>query len=201
MNNKIEDINLSKLKEYSIMLAQKVGESGYIPEHVLYLERVGLFPGCEIAKYFGCTISGIAASRSGTSVKSRLKIVLRYLPRSVTHFLRNLEIKSNIHGINKERNVYVEGEMPPKGKKLLVVDDALDTGYSLKAAVDFLMTQGYAVDNIMTAVITTTQENPVWCPDISLFDQVIFAFPWSYDSKEYDQTWTLYEKLKALTII
>lgn len=196
MNNKIEDINLSELKKYSIMLARKVHESGYIPEHVLYVERVGLFPGCEVAKYFDCTISGIATNRSGTSVKSQIKIVLRYLPRSVTHFLRNLEIRSNIHGISKERNVCVEDKMPPKGKKLLVVDDALDTGYSLKAVVDFLMTHGYAVDNIRTAVITTTQKNPVWHPDISLFNQVIFAFPWSYDSKEYNECWERYKLLK-----
>ena len=177
------------------MLGKKVHESGYIPEHVLYVERVGLFPGAEIAKYFDCPISGIAASRSGTSVKSRLKIVLRYLPRPMTHFLRNLEIKSNMHGIKKERNVYVENEMPPKDKKLLVVDDAIDTGNSLKAVVDFLIEWGYAPNNIRKAVITTTEENPIYSADISLFERC-FAFPWSYDSREYNAAWRLYHQLK-----
>ena len=193
---KIEDIGLSKLTEYSLMLAKKVDESGYVPDHVLYVERVGLFAGHEIARCFGCSISGILSSRSGTSFKSKAKVFLRYLPRPVTHFLRKFELKSNIHGVKKERNVGVENELPPKGKKLLVVDDAVDTGFSLKAVYDFLLAHGYERDEIRTAVLTTTQEDPVWRPDISLFEQVTFAFPWSYDSREYKASWELYDHLK-----
>jgi hypoxanthine phosphoribosyltransferase len=195
LGKKVKDVNLSKLKEHSILLAKKVHETEYIPEHVLYVERVGLFPGTEIAKFFGCPISGIAASRSGTSVKSRLKIILRYLPRPITHFLRNLEIKSNMHGIKKERNVYVANRMPPKGKKLLVVDDAIDTGNSLKAVVDFLLEREYEPKNIRKAVLTTTAEKPIYRADISLFESC-FAFPWSYDSREYNAAWRRYHQLK-----
>lgn len=193
---KIEDIGLSKLADYSVMLAEKVGEAGYVPEHVLYVERVGLFPGHEIANHFNCGISGILSSRSGTSLKFKAKVFLRYLPRPVTHLLRNFEVKSNIHGVKKDRNVGVEGKLPPKGKKLLIVDDAVDTGYSLKAVYDFLITHGYEREEVRTAVLTTTQENPVCRPDISLFERVTFAFPWSYDSTEYNASWELYEHLK-----
>ena len=193
---KIEDIGLSKLTEYSLMLAEKVSESGYVPEHVLYVERVGLFPGHEIANHFNCGISGIHSSRSGTSIKSTAKSFLRYLPRPVTHLLRNFEFKSNVHGVKKERNVTIESEFPPIEKRVLVVDDAIDTGYSMKAVVDFLIENGYAEDKITTAVLITTQENPLWKANISLFNQTSFSFPWSYDSREYKKTWKLYENLK-----
>jgi len=194
---KIEDIGLSKLTEYSLMLAEKVRESGYVPEHVLYVERVGLFAGHEIANHFNCGISGICSSRSGTSIKSTAKLFLRYLPRPMTHLLRNFEFKSNVHGVKKERNVTIESEFPPKEKKILVVDDAIDTGHSIKAVIDFLITHGYERGKLRTAVITTTQENPVWSPDISLFEQITFAFPWSYDSREYNEAWIRYDNIKA----
>ena len=193
---KIKDIGLAKIFEYSLMLAKMIDEDGYRPDHVLYVERVGLFPGHEIAKYFGCSISGIKSSRSGTSIKSKAKILLRYLPKPMTHLLRNIEIKSNFHGIKKERNVYIESEFPEKGKKILIVDDAVDTGFSLNAALNYLETNGYLRSLIKTAVLTTTQKSPVCRPDITLFHQIDFSFPWSYDSMEYNKSWKLYEHLK-----
>ncbi len=194
---KIEDINLFKLKEYSNKLAQKVQETGYEPDHVLYIERAGLLVAHEIAKHFDCPISGIYSSRSGTSIKSKVKFILRYLPRAVTHLLRNIEIKSNVHGAMNERNVYIESRFPPRGKNILIVDDAIDTGFSLKAVLDFLKPRGYLREHIKIAVLTTTQNEPVCSADVSLFEQVSFAFPWSYDSREYNESRKLYKDLKA----
>jgi hypoxanthine phosphoribosyltransferase len=193
---KVKDIALSGLEDYSMMLARKVSEAGYSPDHVLYIERVGLFPGHEVAKYFNCSISGVLSSRSGTSIKSKAKLFLRYLPRPLTHFLRYFELRSNIHAVKADRNVSVEGKFPPKGKALLIVDDAVDTGYSLKAVYDYMVAHGYDRSRIKSAVLTTTRENPVWRPDISLFEQTIFALPWSYDSREYDECWERYKYLK-----
>jgi len=201
LGTSIEDVSLAELGNYSRKLALKIKESGYVPTHVLCVERAGLLVGYEVANFFECTMSGIYSSRSGHSLKSKAKIILRYLPRSVTHLLRNIEFKSKVHEIKKDRHVYIESQFPPKGKNLLLVDDAIDTGYSLKAVLDFMETQGYNRQHIKIAVLTTTLNNPVCRPDISLFDQVSFAFPWSYDSKEYDRTWKLYDTIKASMII
>jgi len=182
-----EDISLTKLRNYSHKLALKVNDSGCVPD--------------EIASFFDCTMSGIYSSRSGHSLKSKAKIILRYLPRAVTHLLRDIEFKSKVHTIKSERSVYIESQLPPKGKNILLVDDAIDTGYSLKAVLDFLIAKGYRRGHIKTAVLTTTQNNVICKADISLFDRVSFAFPWSYDSKEYDRTWKLYETIKASMIV
>ena len=193
----VQGLSLSKLNEVSLTLAQKLRGSGYEPDHVLYVERAGLLVGYEISKYFDSTISGIYASRSGHSLKSKLKLIFRCLPRGVTHLLRNIEFKSNIHSVKKERSVYIEGQYPPNGKRILMVDDAIDTGYSLQAVLDFLLINGYDRAQIKIAVLATTQNDPICRADISLFEQVSFAFPWSYDSKEYNRTWRLYERIKA----
>lgn len=193
----VKEVDLIKLKEMSIELAQTVRRSGYKPEHILYIERAGLLVGFEIADFFQCGISGITSRRSGSSIKSKFKRILRHLPRVITHFLRQFELNSNIHGIHKERNVFCEYQFPPKDKKLLIVDDAIDTGYSLAAIRNFLETHGYDKNSIKIAVLTTTGAAPVLHADFSLLDQVTCAFPWSYDSRQYEETWEIYRNKKG----
>lgn len=195
-NIQVKEISLSELNHYSRELALRVEESGFIPQHVLYVERAGLLIGTAIADHFKCSISGIHASRSGGSTKSQLKIILRYLPRFVTHFLRRIEMKSNIHGVKSERHISYEGNPPPKGKTILLVDDAIDTGHSVQKILNSLNSTGYETAEIKVAVLTTTGSDPVRKADITLFDQIICAYPWSYDSREYNAAWQLYDKTK-----
>lgn len=189
------DVTLEKLNGYISDLVQKLEEIDYTPDHILYIERAGLFVAHKISGHFNCPMSGVRSGRSGGSLKSKIKPVLRYLPRSVTHLLRRLEIKLNIHEINSERNVSFQGELPSIGKKILIVDDAVDTGNSMKAVIGILIQNGHAPGCLKTAVLTTTEAAPFLKPDVSLFHQDILAFPWSYDSREYKASWELYKTL------
>ena len=195
-NYKIEDLTLSDLNKFSVSLAKRVLAKDYAVDHVLYLERAGLFVGDVIAKYFDCTISGIYASRSGGLVKSKVKDLLRILPRCFTHLLRKIEIYSNFHQVKKDRHVHIKGVCPSPGKNILIVDDAIDTGFSFKSVYDFLILKDHNPGKIKTAVLTTTSDTPIFKADISLFNRKTFAFPWSFDSKEYNATWQLYKEIK-----
>ena len=197
MDQKIKDISLSQIKDYSFRLAYKVSSSGWMPDHILYVERAGLFVGHAVSNYFDCSISGIYCRRTGTFLKSKMKIFFRLLPRAMTHLLRKIEIKSNIHSIKEERQVYIEGPYPPQDKNLLIVDDAIDTGYSAENILSFLLGSGYHKEQIKIAVLTNTYKNSACRADISLFDQVNFAFPWSYDSRDYNRAWKLYNEYKS----
>lgn len=189
----VKEIALTLLPTYSAQLADKVAQSGFSPDHVLFVERGGLLIGVEIAAYFGCVVSGISATRSGRTSKAALKSLLCYLPRSIANLLRRIEIYSGIHRLNSNRAVSVEGELPGRDKKILIVDDALDTGYSIRAIVDYLADKGYKSGLIKVAVITTTSATPVFPADYSLFEKVICRFPWSTDSREYQQARSQYE--------
>ena len=196
LTNNFKDVDLYKLRNLSFALAKKVEGCGVKPQHILYIERAGLFIAPEVSTYFGCPFSGIFARRTGDKAKSRIKFLLRYLPRPTTYLLRQIELNSKMHSIKKDRNVSVEVELPSKELNILLVDDAVDTGFSLNAVLEFLKTNGYACDKMKTAVLTTTQKNPIYRPDITLFEQIAFAFPWSYDSREYKESWMLYNKIK-----
>lgn len=196
MHKEIVHIKLGLLSEYALKLAQQVEKSQFIPDHVLYVERAGVFFGYEIAKYFDCSISGIYAGRSGGELKSKFKVILRNLPSSIKNYLRKLEIQSNLHDIKTDRNVYLESDAPPIRKKILIVDDAIDSGYSMKAVLDYLLDRDYNAENLKTAVLTTTHNRSILEPDITLYQKTICTGPWSYDSKEYKECWELYSDLK-----
>lgn len=193
---KVMEVDLDVLRSMSLRLARDIERQGFTPGHILYIERAGLLVGFEMAAYFGCGISGIHSKRYGGSAKSLLKPVLKRLPRFLTHLLRKLELKSNIHNVKSERQVYCEQDMPPDDKSILLVDDALDTGHSLVAVIDYLKGRGYNPDNIKTAVLTVTGENQVVRPDFNLLEGVTCAFPWSYDSRQYDETRGVYNTQK-----
>ena len=194
----VKDINLDLLGIYSKELASNINQSGFTPNHILFVERAGLLIGSQIADYFDCSISGIATKRTGGATKSRLKVFLRYLPRFITHFLRRMEINSSIHEVKSERKIVTDYPLPGKDRKILLVDDAIDTGYSIQAVIEFLLAEGFKRDLIKVAVITTTAKNAKYKADFSLFDEVICAFPWSYDSREYDKAWLLYNAKRKL---
>ena len=195
-NLNVEDIDLFRLKDLSIDLAKKVSKFGYKPQHILYIEKAGLFIANEIASYFSCPLSGIYANRSGTNIKSILKYLFRSLPKPIKHMFRKAELKSHMHFLKKERNVHIEEKLPSKELDIMIVDDAVDTGLSLKAVLEFLEMNGYIRDRIKIAALTTTQKKPVCRPDITLFEQTMLTFPWSYDSREYKKAWMIYDKLK-----
>ena len=142
-NFSIENLTLTDLNKYSVCVAQKVLDINYAVDHVLYVERAGLFLGHLIANYIDCPISGIYSSRSGSSIKSRAKLFLRHLPKCFTHLLRKIEVHSNIHRVKKDRRVHIKDRLPPHGKNILIVDDAIDTGFSFRAVYDFLLSNGY----------------------------------------------------------
>jgi len=197
LTGSVKDVDFQKLKKFSYDLATKVDKLGFKPQHIVYIERAGLFIAHEMASYFNCPFSGICANRTGTKIKSKIKFLLKYLPRSITHLLRQIELGSNMHGLKKERNVYMEVKLPSKELDVLLVDDAVDTGFSLNAVLEYLRIHGYVKDQMKTAVLTTTQKNPICRPDITLFEQITLTFPWSYDSREYKEAWMLYDKIKA----
>lgn len=68
--------------------------------------------------------------------------------------------------------------------RVLVVDDAVDSGVTMKAVVDALRAEAPEA-RIVTAALTVTTPHPVFRPDVALFsDSVLLRFPWSLDYRQ-----------------
>jgi hypoxanthine phosphoribosyltransferase len=138
----------------------------------------------------------LTCQRAGTATKSRLPFlhqVLGVLPRGAVDALRVLEhrvmsprrkkqarapdVDHAEAGVIGARLAAMQGE-----HRLLVVDDAVDSGLTLATVTHLLRAICPAQTDIRSAVITVTLEAPRAEPDFALYRGVLCRFPWSFDA-------------------
>lgn len=144
---------------------------------------IGIRTGGErVARHMGITQQfSISCQRPGTAKKKCITPFLRILPYSITNQLRRAE-----HALLARRTpatAIATGALPalPPGSRILIVDDAVDSGATLAAALEYVRK---AVDSsciIRTAAITLTTITPLVEPDYTLYRYVLCRFPWSFD--------------------
>ena len=65
--------------------------------------------------------------------------------------------------------------------RILVVDDAVDSGATLRAVLTKLQAMCPAGTSIQSGALTVTIPKPVAMPDFTLYRLVLLRFPWSFD--------------------
>lgn len=175
----------------------EIVSSDFQPDLIVYIARAGFLIAKEIQNVTGAEIVGIDASRQGGKLKEFAEPLLVHLPKFILNFARKVEVKSDVHEKNTERSVNFHPSVnkvdPKKMNKILVVDDAVDTGYSIKAVV------GAINDKFPSAQIRTAALN-VWDSsekvvktDYFIFRNTSMRTPMSKDSCEYKVFKRLYD--------
>lgn len=105
--------------------------------------------------------------------------ILRRFEMSYSEFKAKIQLPERVVEINLTDHILkqIKG-----GCKILIVDDAVDTGTTLRLAIDHIKSLN-SESKIKTAVLTITHKNPVVTPDFFLYKRTILQFPWSLDSK------------------
>lgn len=192
------ELSLESLHHEDIKLAKKI-ENSYQPDIVVYIAKGGYLIGKDIADYFGISCIGIHAEREGNAFKSRVTGILSRMPRFLTKFLRELELKSGLHKTVKERKVYWDLPDGPdknlgKAHHVLLVDDSVDTGYSMKQVIPFIQAQTSPNVEIRLAAINMWQKSrSVVQTDFYVYEDVILATPMSNDSSYHKKFLKLYD--------
>lgn len=179
-------------------LSFKIKET-YHPDIVIGILTGGGYIGREICKYLdnlddGVIYTEVKLQRGSTKAKevSHLKNILRLLPQKVLDFLRILEvefleIKAKIVKPNRYGTIILPEniifQLAQGKRKILLVDDCIDTGYTLKIIKEYIENK-YPNNIIKIAVITTAHRYPVINADFQLYKKVLIRFPWAYDTKK-----------------
>lgn len=173
------------------------------------VERAGFYPDALVAIETGgrrvvdsltappCRILSCRMVRATTEVKkSNLgRKMLRWMPYSLSDRLRLFEdwldsraepktpkpTSELVNGVEAIAQVVVENEL----KRLLVVDDAVDSGGTLGCVVGALRARLPEDVEVLSAVLTRTRppERTAVEPDLTLYSGVLLRFPWSFDYK------------------
>ena len=138
----------------------------------------------------------LTCRRASTAAKSRLGVlpaILAALPQPIVDGLRWLEHR--LLSARRRRQVapqeidhaeasaigaYLAGQ--PRSCRVLVVDDAVDSGVTLATVLRLLRQAAPPGTELRSAVVTVTLDQPLVEPDFALYRGVLCRFPWSFDA-------------------
>lgn len=167
-------------------LESTVLADGFTPDAVLSIATGGVYVGRNM--FDRLPHYSTESRRPSTSYKKRIiRIAVRLAPRFIQNRLRILEadiLERKRHKGDKAplRKVTLPADLDTKYRKVLIVDDAVDSGHTLKSVYEAV--RRHLPDAmIRTAVITMTMPDPELNPDYALYrDRTLIRFPWSMDA-------------------
>lgn len=134
----------------------------------------------------GAKYCEVCLQRETTGRKKHLRGLLRHMPTFAADWLRRLEARRTAHRRHGPTAVALPAAVTEildmeAGQRILVVDDAVDSGVTLKAVTDALHAAS-PESEIRSAVLTVTCPQPLVSPDYKLWnDGTLLRFPWSFD--------------------
>lgn len=148
---------------------------------------------------FDVPMIGIGTSRDGNSFKEKIGPFVAMLPNFVRNFLISIEMKSNRHEKNTERHVHflenIEEKIDVKTiKSILVAEDSVDTGHSLKQSLDEIKKVFPKAEIKVASLNVWDKSKDIVSVDYSLYQNTIIKAPMSKDSKEYKAFIKLYNE-------
>ncbi len=176
-------LNDETFAEHCHRLIQTVYNDGFDPDLTVSIPRGG-----DVVADIACRKdrhSNIILIRKakGGKIKRLLKPLFSKLPRGMNNMLRKVEARYLMHRSNHMEHVEIllPDECSTAGR-ILIVDDAVDTGATLKAVFDKIKHANPQAE-IRTAAITVTSDEPMIMPDYCIYnDRTLVRFPWSIDN-------------------
>lgn len=196
------EFSLDSFYDESLQLAKLVERSGWRPDCVAYLAKGAWQIGEACGEFFNAPIIELSAHRSGESAKNGAQGLLRVLPRSFRRVLREFELRKRFEkadGAVQRKSIQLTERfaLPTDIRRLLIVDDAADTGSSLFAARD-LINGLLPKAEVKTAVITSfPPARDSGIVNFTLHKDSLLCSPMSKDNRDYSVALSRYEKMGA----
>lgn len=158
------------------------------PDLIIGIRRGGAYVAQVIRPQFpDASYIEIESARNGTYYKNNLHNILKSLPIWFLDFARIMEAKILSLKKRREREFHISTEsirVIKDSRRILIVDDAVDSGATLSAVVNAVKDINKA-SQLMTAAIVVTTKKPIIYPDFVLYKRdTLIRFPWSNDYKQ-----------------
>ena len=170
----------------------------YDPDVIIGVLNGGGYVGRQIVQVSPkeTTYVEVKIQRDGTTKKEKCLIhrILQSLPYGVLNILRILEsivleYKSKKNNTKRKGTIKLPDNVVSflsdgENKKVLLVDDAIDSGATLLLIKQYLMSKFENID-VKIAVITITTKQPLVVADYYRYhNRTLIRFPWSNDIKK-----------------
>ena len=170
----------------------------YAADLIIYVARAGYLVARSMIPIIDAPIAGIGAVRKGNVIKKFIAPIISKCPINVRNFLISVELKSGSHAKHSERKIEFHNSLrqiiPEKIKKILVVDDSVDTGNSMLQVTESIRKTFEKADIRIAALNVWDKSENVIHTDYALFHNTIIKAPMSKDSSEYKIFMSIYMK-------
>ena len=171
-------------------------QKSYQPDLIVYVAKAGYLIGREMKDVFNVPLVGISATREGNALKEVVGPIISRMPNFVRNILISLELKSDTHSKNAERKIqYHEGLEKIKSsniQSILVVDDSVDTGHSMKQVVDAIQNEFKNAEIKIAGLNVWDKSKNIIHTDFALYENTVIKAPMSKDSSEYKEFVRIY---------
>lgn len=189
------ELSIKDLENKCSIWASNIKES-FQPDLIVYIAKAGYLVARPMKPVFDVPLVGISAIRSGNSIKKIVGPFVSVLPNFVRNFLISIELKSDTHAKNTERRIKFHTGFENIDKtnihKILVIDDSVDTGYSMKQVVDAISSVFDEVEIRTAGFNVWDKSRTVFDTDYALYENTVIKAPMSKDSKEYKKFIKIY---------
>lgn len=180
-------LNTEDIEKCCEELLSKVENDGFNPDLVLAIRTGGAEVGRIFKNYLpeGCAYLECSTHRQTSKIKKKyLKNILSRLPRPILDRLRIFEASTFKSKSRRE----IERVELPEGisnyKRILILDDAIDSGATIDAVRKAVSAQAPHA-SIKIATVTVTSMVPDMVADYYIYrDGSLIRFPWSMDAKK-----------------
>lgn len=174
-------------------------DASYNPDLIIGVLTGGGYVGQRVYQYFAgsgaVSYAEINIERGTTGIKRMfgLRRMLRRLPVWLLNILRivevlMLEVKARVIVPKRSGEIVLSPEITKSlregDKRVLVVDDCVDTGATLLKVSEHLKAHFPSSNELKFAVITKAHRKVLLEVDFFLFNRVLIRFPWSMDNKK-----------------
>ena len=191
------ELSIENLHNECVAWAEMI-KKDFQPDLIVYIAKGGFLIGQAFHKVFGCPLIGVDATRKGNKIKELLTPILSHLPKRLLNWARRTEMKSGVHSQHPERSVVfhkpIEDGDKKSADKILIVDDSIDTGYSVKAVKEKVREQFPESEIKLASLNVWRQSETVIRCDYFKYQDTILRTPMSKDSKEYKRFLKLYQE-------
>lgn len=179
------EINLLNENDYCSKLYKKIIKD-FNYDLVIFVAKGGYSLGKNMALLNDCDFLEVIAERKGNKLKQKIKPLFKFLPKKLTVFIREKELKSGMHSKHSERKIQFNEKAYSRYKdkinNVLIIDDSVDTGNTVNITLNLI--RGYFKKaNVKFASLNVMKKSNIY-PDYYLFEDTIIKGPWSSDSQE-----------------
>jgi hypoxanthine phosphoribosyltransferase len=189
----VKTIRLADINPLAQKLSESIDQSAFAPDLILYIETGARLLAASLHTKRRIPALPIIIRRAGSATKARYSFLIRLIPLFILDLFRKLERRRSSFAQNI-RHIEAAPEVDFTYKRILILDDAADSGESLLLARRWAVKRGAAECDIKFATISVTQTRARELVSYWIYPQLC-RFPWSSDSKERQEYVSLYEQI------